>query len=521
MIRPKTRQLLAICTAVSLSACGGQSSSSLPNLGSPLGATSPSAAPSSAPTLAGNPNVDPSDDAGDWTSSRYDVSGSGDNVLQTAVTESNVASLAPSWIFNGTVGTLSSVAVSNGVVYRTETGSNVYAVNESSGDQIWHWDPAAPEGFVASPLVAGGYVYLGSATGDFYVLDRLTGTQAFTYPAQTAWGPLINGTELRAHYRSGPVYFNGTVYTGASNHVEPADCMQGGQVIAFNPLEPQTETVANLTPNGTTGVGVWTSPVFDASGDMFVATGNSCSYTTAPYGDSIVRLDPSSFAVDWSSQGPPDADDLDFGATPVVVNDEVIDGGKDGYVYAYQASTGQPLWKQSPWPANGVVLSALATDGRYVAVPYALSTDKEHAGIAVYDLNGNLIWSTVTGVDPSQSKGILSAPAISNGMLFIGYTKPSCSSNCDGIGAFDLATGKSLWFYPTQTPIFGGIVVVQGGIFAGEEGNPTLYCFRPQTSGSSHRPRIVYGTRGPAGAFHDPWLQHARSFDGDNAGSWY
>lgn len=518
MKHPNRDYAIPVLLAALLAGCGG-GSSSIPNAAAPR-LVSPS--PSSGPlTGQSNPNVDPSDDAADWRSSRYDLSGSGDNALQTAITESNVASLAPSWIFNGTVGTLSSVAVSGGVVYRTETGSNVYAVDESTGSQIWKWSPVAGEGFVASPLVAGGLLYLGSVTGDFYVLDQYTGEQAFTYPPQSAWGPLINGTQLRAHYRGSPVYFNGAVYTGASNHVEPADCMQGGQVLDLDPISPQTNAIATFTPSGTSGVGVWSSPVFDASGDMFVATGNSCSYTDAPYGDSIVRLDPTTLSVDWSSQGPPDAHDLDFGTTPVVVDNEVIDGGKDGYVYAYQASTGQPLWKQSPWPANGVVLGALATDGRYVVVPYALSTDGQHAGIAVYDVNGDLIWSTVTGVDPSQNKGILSAPAISGGMLFIGYTKASCTSNCDGIGAFDLATGTPLWFYSTPTPIFGGIVVVQGGVFAEEEGNPTLYCFQPQNKGSIRRPRIIYGTRGRAGAFHDPWLHAGRSFDGDNAGSWY
>jgi outer membrane protein assembly factor BamB len=494
-----------------LAACGG---------GGGAGSGSPSIPIASTPTAAPtpNPNVDAGDTAADWTFTRYDPSGSGDNASQTAITKANVASLMPTWIFHGTVGSLSSVAVSRGMVYRTEEGGNTYAVNEATGAQIWNYAPIAPEGFDASPIVAAGSVYLPSTTGAFYVVSSVSGQYEFNYPPPAAWGPLIDGTELRAHYRAAPVYENGTLYIGASNHVEPINCMQGGQVLALDPLSPATRAIATLT-NGTTGVGVWTSPVFDASGNMFVATGNTCDATNEPYGDSMLRLDPNSLAVIWSTPGPIDADDLDFGATPVVVDDEVIDGGKDGNVYAYDTSSGQLLWKQSAFP-NGEVLGALATDGRYVVVTYAVSTDSQHGGIAVFDLHGNLVWSLLTGEDPADNKGILSAPAVSQGMVFIGYTQPNCMSQCDGLGAFDLATGKPLWWYATPSPIFGGIVVVQGGVFANEVGNPTTYCFQPASIADirSRRPGMTYGTHaGGSAYFHDPWLTRT-SYDGDNSG---
>ena len=167
------------------------------------------------------------------------------------------------------------------------------------------------------------------------------------------------------------------------------------------------------------------------------------------------------------------------------------------------------------------VLNGVASDGKYVAVPYALSTDKSHGGIAVFDLQGNLVWSLVTGIDPNYTKGVLSPPAISQGMLFIGYTRANCTSSCDGLGAFDLATGKQLRWYSTATPIFGGIVVVSGGVFASEVGNAKLYCFQPTGSSSqtARRPVQTYGThRAPFAYFHDPWLTN-RDYEGDNVGS--
>jgi outer membrane protein assembly factor BamB len=503
-----SRLVTALLFGSTLAACGGGGAGS---------STVPSAGGSSLVPAPPNPNISSSDVAYNWTNPRYDPSGSGDNVLQTAITEQNVATLKPSWVFVGTVGSLSSVAVDNGVVYRTEEGANTYAISESTGAQLWNYVPPNPEGFDASPLVAGGYVYFPSVTGRFLVVNAQSGTGAFSYPTTDAWGPLIGGTQERAHYRGSPVYYGGTIYSVASNQIEPGECMQGGQLITMDPLSPTLHAVASLTPNGTTGVGVWSSPVFDASGGMYVATGNSCSVTNAPYGDSMLRVNSSTLSIVWNSAGPPDADDLDFGATPVVASNEVIDGAKDGNVYAYDTSSGQQLWKQSAFP-NGAIMYGLATDGTYVAVPYEVSSDREHGGIAVFDLHGNLKWSYLTGTDPNYpGKGVMTPPAISQGMLFVGYVQPNCTANCDGLGAFDLATGKPLWFYSTPTPIFGGVVVVQGGVFASEVGDANLYCFLPAT-GAGSQARIIHGTHNAGFAYyHNPWVKNV-NVAGDNTG---
>jgi outer membrane protein assembly factor BamB len=495
----------AIALLVLIAGCGGGG-----------GGSSVTTLPTAAPPAETNPNVDSSDTAANWTSARFDISGSGDNALQNAITEANVATLSPVWVFHGTIGSLSSVAISSGVVYRTELGGNTYAVNETTGAQIWNYAPASAEGFIPSPIVAAGSVYFPSITGDFFVVSSQSGQYEFTYPPQAAWGPMISSTEQRAHYRAAPVYANGTVYIGSSNMVEPGNCMEGGQVLALDPLSSATRAIATLTPNGTAGVGVWSTPVFDGSGGMYVASGNTCNVTNEPYGDSMIRLDPNSLAVMWATQGPPDADDLDFGATPVVVDDEVIGGAKDGNLYAYDTASGQLLWKDAPFP-NGSIFGALATDGRYIVATYRISTDRLHGGVAVLDLHGNLVWSLVTADDSAYpTDGILSPPAISQGMLFLGFTQTNCSVNCDGLGAFDIATGKQLWWYSTPTPIFGGIVVVQGGVFASEYGNPTLYRFSPSTAPQQLRELMTYGTHaGGSAYYHDPWLGR-RDYDGDN-----
>ncbi|MGB6987337.1 MAG: PQQ-binding-like beta-propeller repeat protein [Candidatus Aquilonibacter sp.] len=498
-----------------LTACGGGG-------GGSTGGAPPIATPPAPPVSGGGAiNVDSGHTAGDWTSQRYDSSGSGDNELQTTITASNVASLAPAWTFTGTVGSESSVAVESGTVYRTEIGGYVYAINEATGLQTWAFSPVTAESFVPSPLFVNGMVYLESTTGRFYVVNAASGTQAFLYPDIPQWGPHYNGNP-NGHYRGSPIYKNGVIYTGASNVNEPGNCMQGGQVLALDPLSPTVQLVESLTPAGTYGTGVWSQPVFDANGDMFVATGNSCTFNLGPNGDSIVRLNPENLNIVWHSQGPVDAHDYDFGSTPVVINDEIVDAGKDGYVYAYDTQTGQLLWK---YGGTGVVASAaaigpLATDGNYIAVPYTVAGDRQHGAIVVFDTKGNVVWSLLTGTDPNHpGKGVVSAAAISHGMLFIGYTKANCTSSCDGVSAFDLASGKELWRYPLPTPVFGGIAIVNGGLFVSEVDRSKLYCFLPggKTTSGVHAAQ-TYGTKFTGPYYYSPWIR-SQDVEGSNLGT--
>ncbi len=82
-------------------------------------------------------------------------------------------------------------------------------------------------------------------------------------------------------------------------------------------------------------------------------------------------LDPAEMEVMWSTHGPPDAHDLDFGATPVFVNSMIVDGAKDGNVYAMDAASGRFALEngglESPM-ASSLALSRL--DGTHIFVPY-------------------------------------------------------------------------------------------------------------------------------------------------------
>ena len=61
---------------------------------------------------------------------------------------------------------ISSPAVANGVVYVGSCDNNVYALNASTGAELWSYTTGTMG--VSSPAVANGVVYVGSDDGKVY-----------------------------------------------------------------------------------------------------------------------------------------------------------------------------------------------------------------------------------------------------------------------------------------------------------------------------------------------------------------
>jgi outer membrane protein assembly factor BamB len=503
-VAPNFGRQLAVCSIVLtlVCGCGGGGGSSV---------SAPATLAPNASSNASSPNIDPSDAANNWTSSRFDPSGSGYNPAQTTITKSNVATLKPKWIFQGAGGSYSGAIVANGTVYYADNSGTVYALNESTGSEEWQFVTPVPDAFLSTLLYWNGMIYAPTAAAaQFYVLSASSGAELWDYAPQSGWGSPYQGSPL-GRYKGSPVYWLGSIYEGAGNHWEPYDaCMSGSQLMRFDPNSATTLATANLATNGTTGVGVWSAPVFDADGNMYAATGNTCSFTIGQYGDSMLQLNSSNLGVVWHAQGPVDNHDWDFGATPVVVGNLVVDGGKDGNVYAYNRQTGQLEWEE-PNNLLGAVIAPLATDGTHIIVGEGVYGSSTAGEVVCYDLQGNVLWTVATGMDPNwPSHSVASGPVISQGIVYVAFTQANCTSMCDGISALDITTGKQLWRYATATPILGAISIVNGGLFAAEIDEPDLYEFVPTSSSSSTTtPRVIKGWPSNARVQKDYWYRRS------------
>ena len=193
-------------------------------------------------------------------------------------------------------------------------------------------------------------VFLGGGTGQFLALNATTGSllwqdQLTTSSAGFVW--------------SSPALYDGSIYIGVAS---VGDCpLVPGELFRLDAATGATQATFTAVPGGCTGATIWSSPAIDEStGELFVDTGNgdgTCP-EPEPYQEAMIRLDPTTLAVQdsWQTQPNGDAGDADFGATPTLFTATL--GGqtvpmvgainKDGYYYAFRRDdlAAGPVWSR-------------------------------------------------------------------------------------------------------------------------------------------------------------------------------
>src|SRR6185369_1797935 len=101
--------------------------------------------------------------------------------------------------------TMSTPALSDGLVFIADTGRTVHCIDAETGKPYWEHETRGE--FWASPLVADGKVYIGTRKGDFWIFaatreKKVLGTYDFKKP--------ISATATAA---------NGVVYVATMNEL--------------------------------------------------------------------------------------------------------------------------------------------------------------------------------------------------------------------------------------------------------------------------------------------------------------
>jgi outer membrane protein assembly factor BamB len=232
-----------------------------------------------------------------------------------------------------------------GMVYVGSEDGNVYALNASTGAELWHF---TTEGFyVFSPAVVNGVVYdgdIGFDSGNVYALDAMTGAEVWSTGNFATASPAVAG---------GVVYIGGSSMTALITNT--------GNTLwqASSPAADNTPAVAdravyfaafgsNYALNASNGAVLWqyagvcTCPVQSspavANGVVYVGVG-------LVNGGSLDALDASSGDVLWQyiTGG-------NVNSSPAVANGVVYVGSDDGNVYAFSLPT-PPQAPERPDPA--------------------------------------------------------------------------------------------------------------------------------------------------------------------------
>ncbi len=243
-----------------------------------------------------------------------------------------------------------------GIVYLQDLDSDVYAVALSSGKLRWEYRCDAPERTGPGPngvAVVHGRVYAETPTTAF-ALNAASGKQIWANKRILAKGQGTFG--IQPQVVGGRVYLASQYGTGAGGGVLIAlNASNGATLWKFNTVLKPAHGVRSL---GLGAGGAWETPLVERDGSVTFGIGNpyqtpasAIAHPSADlYTNSDVNLDAATGKLRWYYQAVPnDFKDYDLQTSPIAARvgrvPVVIGGGKMGYVYEINATTGKLIWK--------------------------------------------------------------------------------------------------------------------------------------------------------------------------------
>jgi outer membrane protein assembly factor BamB len=328
----------------------------------------------------------------------------------------------------------------------------------------------------SSPVVAGGYMYIGCDDHKVYCLNAATGASVWNYTTglwvQTALAIADgrayvgsydtkvhcvyanNGTSIWNYTTSGQVFSSpavagGRVYVGSNDHKLYCLYANNGTKIwiyTAGSALPSAPAIVNgrvfigsddyklHCVNATTGKGIW-------------------NYTTGSY----------------------------IECSPTVADGRVYVGSYDNKVHCVYANNGTSIWNYTT--GNSVYSSPAVAGGRV----YVGSVDKK-----IYCLNatsGVKLWNYTTGND------VYSSPAVAGDRVYVGsYDK--------NVYCLNATSGTKIWNYSTGAGLSSSPAVAGGHVYIGTVTNqllclPMILTFTNIAPSISHPDNITYSFGAP------------------------
>jgi polyvinyl alcohol dehydrogenase (cytochrome) len=332
---------------------------------------------------------------------------------------------------------LATPATFHGRVFVAATSGYFYALNESTGKQLWQRDfgvePAKTcpdaEGIIASPAVrddghGNPLVYVYPPDGYLYELDGRTG--------KTMWRSLVqiaSPTANDVYPWSSPQLYGGRVYVGISSNCDVP--FTRGAVKSYDQATGKPIATGWMMPPGYAGSGVWTSPAVSADG-LYVTTGSTYANTQVSHPPtvkntfnqySIVKLNPVTLAQTGKWPAPPTTlGDPDFASSPVLFSATI--GGKQvpmvgacqktGQFFALRRDTMKLVWEYQVGQGSEEGQTACDSGGVWDGHRLFVGGDGTTIGSTTYA-------GSVRQLDPASGKAIwqtgLSATPLGSGTI--------------------------------------------------------------------------------------------------------
>ena len=425
------------------------------------------------------------------------------------ITRDNVDQLTTQWFFpiRGMRMVEGTPVVVAGVMYVT-AANQVYALDATTGRELWRYSQPRTEGLVGDPgigLNRGVGVrdhLLFTVTDHAHViaLDRFTG--ALVWDAEMAdyrdhYGavaaPLVVGDLVIAGISAGD--------TGLRGFLDAYDASTGDRAWRFwtipAPEEPGSETWGDPDVLRRGCGATWLTGSYDAELDLlYWPTGNPCPDLNGErrpgdnlYTNSVVALTPRTGALEWYFQFTPhDTHDWDAQEPLLLVDEEfggrprklLIQGNRNGFFYVLDRTNGQFLLGE-PF-VNQTWAAGIDTSGRPIVIPGSDPTDtgsdvcpairgatnwwatSYHPGTKLFYLLAHESCMTYTKNDQDWQRG----------RSWLGGTVRLAegSPNQKFIRAIDIQTGDVVWSYAQtgKAQTYSGVLSTDGDlVFFGED----------------------------------------------------
>jgi outer membrane protein assembly factor BamB len=202
----------------------------------------------------------------------------------------------------------------------------------------------------------------------------------------------------------------------------------------------------------------------------------------SPRAPNLIAVNKHSGELVWRAIGPGDGVLHGDWSSPVAVNVngrmQVLFGGGDGWLRAYDPATGQEIWrfdgnpKDARWlPRAGVlsrgsiIASPVFADGR-VIVAMGQSPGHGNGPSFIYAISPNgqgdvtksgILWT-------SREVGrVVATPIVKDGLLYVGDVGGT-------VHCLDVATGALLWKHETNDAIWGSLTLAGDRLYVGNAG---------------------------------------------------